>query len=531
MRIALLTEGRQDGPAAVVRPEPGPGNGPERDREGPGPAGAAGWGERLAAGLPEHEFERYLLLPGAAPGPAPQPGVHRLALGGPARGGRGPGTVRRRHYAQAYEDLVRALVQPRERAGFAVGLHALAELTRQDGALPAFLASDHAHRVLERVWRSPGADTAAGQPLLRDVLVAGDLLEQCLRPLTADWYGSGPGGLGGVDLCHVVGGGPAALPALVAKQLYGVPFVLTEHGLHLREQYLGYRQAPYRWPVRALLLSYFRQLTAETYRQAALLTPGSGYDREWQLRCGAEPDRIRVVYQGTAAVDRPAAGPEPAEPTLLWSGRLEPAADPELMLHAFARVRTELPAARLLLRGPEGRPGHREHLAELADRLKLTPAVTFAEAGEGDWTDGTVAVFSGRARWRSGALVGAMLSGRAVIATDVGATRELLGPAGLLVPPGDPAALAVACRALLADRERRSRLGLAGRLRAQERFAVEPAVAAFREVYLELVTRWPAYPAVERRAGALPRPFARPAEYWVAGGRPRQAAEAMAEAR
>ncbi|GAA1068887.1 glycosyltransferase [Kitasatospora nipponensis] len=523
MRIALLTEG--------VRP-------PAQRAEG-------GWCDRLTEGLAEHEFERYALLSGGPAGPV-APGVRTLELRGPRPAGRAPGAVRRRAYARAYEQLVGALVLPRERAGFAPGLHRLAELGRQDGALPAFLASGHAHRVLERSWRSPGADTAAGAPLVRDVLVAGDLLEQCLRPLSADWYGAGA--LGGVDLCHVVGGGPAALPALVAKQLHGVPFVLTEHGLHLREQYLGYRQAPYRWPVRALLLSFFRLLTAETYRQAALLTPGSGYDREWQLRCGARPERIRVVYRGTAAVDRPAAGDEPGQPTLAWSGRLEPAADPELMLHAFARVRAQAPGARLRMYGVEGPPGYLEHCRAVAARLGLSTALARDEAAaeraqmrdepdgparseepaavvfggplrtpDAAWASGTVAVFSARAQRSPRPLVDAMLSGRAVVATDVGVVREALGPAGLLVPPRDPAALALACLALLGDEERRGRLGLAGRLRAQERFAVEPVVSAFREVYLELVSQWPAFPATERRAGALPRPFARPAEYWVAG--------------
>ncbi|MFD0529801.1 DUF3492 domain-containing protein [Kitasatospora arboriphila] len=114
-------------------------------------------------------------------------------------------------------------------------------------------------------------------------------------------------------------GGPAVLPALVAKHLHGVPFVLTEHGLHLREQYRGYRTAPYRWPVRALLLAFFRQLTAETYRQAAVLTPGSGYDRRWQERCGADPERIRVVHESTPRPAASGSAPSPNAPP--WSGR------------------------------------------------------------------------------------------------------------------------------------------------------------------------------------------------------------------
>ncbi|SOB82219.1 glycosyltransferase [Streptomyces sp. 1331.2] len=496
MRVALLTEG------APAHPQRGTG----------------GWCDRLAAGLPEHEFERYPLTGPQGPGAAGQ----ALAPWGRRPGGRAQGALRRRQYAAAYEHLVRALVLPAERAGFGPGLYRLALLAREDGRLPAFLASGHARRILERAWRLPGADTSAGQPLVRDVLVAAELLEQCLRPLAAPWYGTGPGGLGAADLCHVVGGGLAALPALVARHVHGVPFVVTEHRLHLREQYLGGwagSHAPYRWPVRALLLSFFRALTEETYRQAAVLTPGSAHDQQWQLRCGADPARTRVVYEGTPAVDRPAAGPEPATPTLVWAGALEPGRDPESALHAFARVRAELPGARLLVYGEETAPGHRSHCAAVAERLGVAPAVHFAgRPGElaAVWEAGTVAVFSALSQRGPRLLADAMLSGRAVVSTDVGVAREVVGPTGLLVPARDPRALAGACLALLRDEERRARLGLAGRLRAQERFAIEPVVAAFREIYLELVSQYPAFPGAG--GGPLPRPFARPAEYWLTDG-------------
>jgi glycosyltransferase involved in cell wall biosynthesis len=156
----------------------------------------------------------------------------------------------------------------------------------------------------------------------------------------------------------------------------------------------------------------------------------------------------------------------------------------------------------------------------VARRLGVAEQVEFPERPRSAaevWGGGTIAVFSARSLPRPRPLADAMLSGRALVATDVGVAREVVGPTGLLVPPCDPAALAVACLALLGDEERRARLGLSGRLRAQERFAVEPVTAAFREIYLELVSQWPAFPAAERRAGAVPRPFTRPAEYWVAG--------------
>ncbi|WP_316526432.1 glycosyltransferase [Kitasatospora brasiliensis] len=480
MRVALLTEG--------ARPHP--------------QRGAGDWCDRLAAAMPEHEFERYRLT-----GSRPRP---------PRRA---PGARRGRPYAEAYEQLVRALVLPGERAGFASGLYRLAALAREDGALPAFLASAPARRLLERTWRLPGADTSAGQPPVRDLLAAADLLERWLRPLSAPWYGTGPGGLGAADLCHVVGGGPAVLPALVARQLHGVPFLVTEHRLHLREQYLGHHEAPYGWPVRALRLSFSRELTGEAYRQAAILTPGSAHDQRWQRRCGADPARTRVVYEGTPEAGRPAAGPEPAAPTLVWAGALEPGRGPEPALHALARIRAEVPGARLVVHGEQTAPGHRAHCEAVARRLGVGEAVRFA-GRPGPlaevWASGTVVVFSGLSRHSPRLLADAMLSGRAVVSTDVGVAREVVGPTGLLVPAGDPGALAGACLALLRDEERRGRLGLAGRLRAQERFAVEPEIGAFREIYLELVSRHPAFPAGE--GGPVARPFARPAEYWLAEG-------------
>lgn len=59
-----------------------------------------------------------------------------------------------------------------------------------------------------------------------------------------------------------------------------------------------------------------------------------------------------------------------------------------------------------------------------------------------------------------------MAAGLPVVASEVGQLPLLLGDAGRLVPPSDPAALARAIDALAADPEARVRLGAAGRARA-----------------------------------------------------------------
>jgi glycosyltransferase involved in cell wall biosynthesis len=52
----------------------------------------------------------------------------------------------------------------------------------------------------------------------------------------------------------------------------------------------------------------------------------------------------------------------------------------------------------------------------------------------------------------------ALARGVPVIASDVGGVSEALGDGGLLVPPGDPAALGAALRRWLGDGEERARL-------------------------------------------------------------------------
>jgi len=72
-------------------------------------------------------------------------------------------------------------------------------------------------------------------------------------------------------------------------------------------------------------------------------------------------------------------------------------------------------------------------------------------------------------------VVEAMAAGRAVIGTAAGAIPELIEAerTGVLVPPRDPAALAVAIGRLLDDAALRARIGEAAEARAHEHFSIE----------------------------------------------------------
>jgi glycosyltransferase involved in cell wall biosynthesis len=83
-------------------------------------------------------------------------------------------------------------------------------------------------------------------------------------------------------------------------------------------------------------------------------------------------------------------------------------------------------------------------------------------------------------------LLEAAACGRAVIATDVGGTREIFPPdlqAARLVPPNDHLSLAAAIRDLALNEPLRTQLGAAARLRMEQAFDLRTAAAGLVEHY------------------------------------------------
>jgi glycosyltransferase involved in cell wall biosynthesis len=83
------------------------------------------------------------------------------------------------------------------------------------------------------------------------------------------------------------------------------------------------------------------------------------------------------------------------------------------------------------------------------------------------------------------ALLEAMNSAKAVVATEVGGVPEIIedGKDGLLVPPGDSAAICNACTRLIRDRELRVRLGQNARERVRRDYMLEETVKRTGDIY------------------------------------------------
>ncbi|RVU17335.1 DUF3492 domain-containing protein [Streptomyces antnestii] len=520
------------------------------------------WCDRLVRGLEQHEFDLYALSRsqeqerhGWIELPPQVSQVRAAPMWTADDDGVGYGRRARRRFADAYGELAAAVCAGfstdtagfGDRAGqsgnaeadrFGNALYTLAELARNEGGLVGALRSETAVRTLERACRAPGAQRAARAARVPDLLAVAGHIERALRPLSLDWYGDD--GLGSVDLCHATSGGPAALPGLVARHFTGIPLLVTEYGVQLRAHYIAAGDDGLSVPVRAMLAAFHGRLAAETYRQAAIITPGNTHARRWQERCGADRAKLRTVHPGMEASRFADIGEreEPGEPgTLVWVGRIEASKDLISLLHAFAELRKEEPKARLRLvgapaEGPEA-AAYLAHCKALAAQLFPDEAegahsmganpVSFEEIGAPETPDladayaaGSVVVLSSVVEGFPISLVEAMFCGRATVSTDAGAVVEVIGGTGLVVPPRNPRALADACVSLLRDPGRRERLGAAARARALELFTVEQNIAAFHGIYLEIVSHCPVRREAVDEAGE-PLPFANPPEAHVPG--------------
>ncbi len=168
--------------------------------------------------------------------------------------------------------------------------------------------------------------------------------------------------------------------------------------------------------------------------------------------------------------------PIPADAMLMGMiSRLEPPKDPFTLVEALALVKQRVEQAHLLFVG-EGSLS--EEVRRFASKHDLAQSVHLL----GRRTDVAailhhlhVFVLSSGSEGQSLAILEAMSAQRPIVATAVGGTPGLLanGECGLLVPPGDPQAMAEAILELLTNKEKAQQLARNARQRFLEHFTID----------------------------------------------------------
>jgi glycosyltransferase involved in cell wall biosynthesis len=234
------------------------------------------------------------------------------------------------------------------------------------------------------------------------------------------------------------------------------------------------------------------------YRRAARVTTVSEAIRDAIVDDFGEPSRkVTFVRNAVAPHDgsRPAALPRSCQDddALLIGrvARLQPEKGMEVFVDAAARLAPDWPRAQFLVigDGPLRRPLERQ-----AEQLGVGDRVHFLgyrRDGRALIANLDVLAISSHSDGSPLAILEAMAAGVPVVASETGGIPDQVrdGVDGLLVSPGDPAALAGALESLLRDEDRIRAMGAAAQRHAEVEFGYPLMVDRIERVYSSAAAR------------------------------------------
>jgi len=345
-------------------------------------------------------------------------------------------------------------------------------------------------RLVDLTVHCQGADrpgAVAHQPWDR---LAG--ANQALRTISTDL--SMTAAVAGADIVHSHTW-YANLAGHLATLLYGMPHVVTVHSLEplrpWKAEQLGGGYALSSWCERVAVESAAAVIAVSDGMRADVLGayPTVAAERVKVIRNGIDTNEY-APDPGTDVLER--YGVDPRRPLVVYVGRITRQKGLPVLLRAAAHLDQ---AAQLVLCA--GHPDTDElaaEVAELATRLQATRSgvIWLSRIPNREviqlMTHATV--FACPSLYEPLGIVNleAMACSTAVAASRVGGIPEVVidGETGLLVPPGDPAALAGALNTLVRDPVLAATMGQQGRKRAVAEFRWTTIAAQTEELYAEL---------------------------------------------
>lgn len=281
------------------------------------------------------------------------------------------------------------------------------------------------------------------------------------------------------DLMHIITPDPSAMVMIRAGHDAGIPVIYQELGL------------PYHPPDFA---SYYRQFTSvlSLCREVAALSPKLvDYCRE-ELPI-SNPLSVLPIMSDEITNGNGAAAEPNGHVNFGFAARMEELKGPMILMTAFAATHEHVPSARLKIAGDGSQ---KEKVNALARTLNVsayydyTGVYTRSAERTAFMHDLDVFVMPSFTEGTPNSIVEAMASGKPIIASAVGGIPDMIDPdSGILVPPGDSAALAEAMILLAENPQRRLSMGRAARDRYRKLFSPKAVVPLMLETYTRVAAR------------------------------------------
>jgi len=295
-----------------------------------------------------------------------------------------------------------------------------------------------------------------------------------------------------VDIAHSSAASFCGLPCVLAKLANGTPYLLTEHGVYLREQYLNLRRQIKSFFVRWFLYRVVENVVELNYYFADLVVPVCAYNSRWEKHLGVPQNRIKVIFNGVDP-ERflPCKRERSGRARVSTVGLIYPLKGQLDLIEVAALLKPKFDNLEVRFYGAPTDSEYFDACMCKVAEFELDNCVTFAGSTKEPWrvySDADVMAFPSISEAFPYAVVEAMSCGAAIVATDVGGVREALGDCGLLVPARTPHAMADAISFLLRNTAERERLGQMARARVLKHFTEEQFLDSYGSTYLKLLS-------------------------------------------
>ncbi len=298
------------------------------------------------------------------------------------------------------------------------------------------------------------------------------------------------------DITHSSAAAFCGLPCVIAKLQRGTPYLLTEHGINIREQYLNLNRSIPSAFVRRFLYRLMASVVKLNYHYADQISPVCEYNARWERWWGVPAEKIKVIYNGADPEKfHPTPPVEKARPQVMNMGLIFPLKGQLDLIEAAAIVREKISDVEFRFYGKASDEEYFAQCQKLVEKYHLEKTINWAGFTSEPWraySEADVVAMASISEGFPYAVIEAMLSGATIVSTDVGGVSEALGDTGLLVQANRPQELAAAILKLLqlSDSQRRE-FGQRACNRALKLFTQQKFLAEHQNSYSQLIKGLP----------------------------------------
>lgn len=282
------------------------------------------------------------------------------------------------------------------------------------------------------------------------------------------------------------------IPCVIAKLEHNTPFLLTEHGVYMREQYLSLSNRNLSPFLNVFLMRFIHSVNAMNYHHADQVSPVCHYNTRWETKLGVAREKIEVIHNGVDEnIFIEAENVDQPNPTVVSIARIDPIKDILSLLESASIVKKVIPNVRFIVYGTISVQEYYEECLALRKKLGLEETFTFAghiTDVVGAYHSADVIALSSISEAFPYSVVEAMMTGKPVVATDVGGVSEAIGDKGYLVRARDCEGFATAIITLLTDSTLRRTMGKEARERALTYFTLDKVLERHLKSYIKLAT-------------------------------------------